>query len=56
MTDICERSAVLATLSDDELQAAYDQAAFYAVRLELQRRKAAVSKSAVQPRSGVTVS
>jgi hypothetical protein len=76
VTDICERSAVLATLSDDELHAAYDhvleqfalelligadrnsewsngklvidanhgsihllQAVFYAVRLEVQRRK-----------------
>ena len=75
VTDICEPSAVLATLSDDELQAAYDdvldqfalelligadknsewsngklvidanhgpihllQAAFYAVRLEVQHR------------------
>ena len=79
VTDICERSAVLANLSDDELQAAYNdvleqfalelligadknsdwsdgklvidanhgpihllQAAFYAVRLEVQRRNAAV--------------
>ena len=79
VTDITEPSAVLATLSDDELQAAYDdvleqfalelligadknsewsdgklvidanhgpihllQAAFYAVRLEVQRRNAAV--------------
>jgi hypothetical protein len=79
VTDICEPSVVLATLSNDELQAAYDdvleqfalelligadrnsawsdgklvidanhgpihllQAAFYAVRLEVQRRNAAV--------------
>ncbi len=78
VTDICERSAVLAVLSDNELQAGYDfvleqfalelligaaknsdwldgklvidanhgpihllQAAFYAVKLEVQRRKLA---------------
>jgi hypothetical protein len=79
VTDICEPSAVLAALSDDELHAAYDdmleqfalelligahgnshwsqgnlviaanhrnihllQAAFYAVKLEVQRRSAVV--------------
>lgn len=85
LTDICERSAVLAALSDDELQAAYDhvleqfalelligaheksewsngnlviaanhrqihllQAAFYAVRLEVQRRGVVVGRCVIQ--------